>query len=114
MAADAAAAAAVELDEVLSGAGGRCCEVWLPYIAFAASVASCEPEGYEAPIEPEYDGDGECALVVGLIFPARSVFSVRDVPFACRCFCVLMPSKIWFATAIDIPQKSGTKCTQWA
>lgn len=41
MAADAAAAAAVELD-VRSGPVGLCGDVWLAYIALAASVASAD------------------------------------------------------------------------
>ena len=52
MAAEAAAAAA-ELDDVRSGPGGRCSGAWLPYMALAASVASCELEEYAAVIEPE-------------------------------------------------------------
>lgn len=41
MAADAAAAAAAEL-EVRSGPAGLCGDVWLAYIALAASVASAD------------------------------------------------------------------------
>jgi hypothetical protein len=75
-------------------------------------VASVEaaPDAYDGAMDPEYDGAGECELV-GLILPApgRSVFSVREVTLACLCFCVLIPSRIWFATAIDMPQKSGMR-----
>lgn len=112
----AAAADAAELEDVRSGIGFRCGEVWA-YMRFAASVASGDaidgppyaggwpwPDGAKEALESDDDRLG---------FWGRKVRSLSVVAFCWLCFFdVLMPSKIWFATAIDIPQKSGTRCTQ--
>ena len=89
----------------------RCGEVWL-YISFAASVASgdttCEwwEDGEKEPLD--------WALLIVPLLPLR-VRSLIEVAFSWRVFFVdLMPSRIWFATAIDMPQKSGTRWTHWA
>lgn len=42
IAAEAAAAAALLLEDVRSGCAGRVGELWLAYMALAASAASCE------------------------------------------------------------------------
>ena len=62
----------------------------------------------ETPEEPS-------TLIIGsrMFTAGRMVRSVSEVAFSCRrCFWDRMPSRIWFATAMDLPQKSGTRCTQ--
>jgi hypothetical protein len=57
------------------------------------------------------------AAVVRIVplLPALKVLSLKEVAFSWRVFFVdLMPSRIWFATAMDMPQKSGTRCTHAA
>lgn len=112
MAAAAAAEAVVEVVELRSGPVGLCGEVW-PYMSFAASVASGvatrEPWVECAVDEPDW------MLLVVALLPGLRVRSLMEVAFSWRVFFVdLMPSKIWLATAIDMPQKSGTRCTHCA
>jgi hypothetical protein len=112
MAAAAAADAVGEVADVRSPTLVRCGEVWL-YISFAASVASgdttCEPCEDDVKEAPDW------ALLVVPLLPALRVRSLIEDAFSWRVFFVdLIPSRIWFATAIDMPQKSGTRCTHWA
>lgn len=78
-------------------------------MSLAASVASADAEvglykDCGAPYGDELCGPGD------EILPVRSVFSLSDVVLSWRfLFCDRIPSKIWLATAIDIPQKSGTR-----
>ncbi len=78
-------------------------------MSLAASVASADAEvglykDCGAPYGDELWGPGD------EILPVRKVFSLSDVGLSWRfLFCDRIPSKIWLATAIDIPQKSGTR-----
>lgn len=47
----------------------------------------------------------------GLPALERSVLSLNEVFCDWRCLCVLMPSRILVAFIMDMPQKSGTRCT---
>lgn len=120
------AAAAAALDELdRSGPGGRCGDVGLcVYIVLAASVAS-EDAPYDCvrgarpasvdvcDVDAEYGGRG--SVVDAVSAPACGLRRVRALMGACGCepcrrFVVRIPSKIWLAICIDMPQKSGTRC----
>ena len=107
IAAAAAADAAVDPD-VRSGAGVRRGVVWL-YMSLAASVASGEA------MDGAYDDDAPYdwmlpLLIEGCLGPGLKVRSAMGWVF----LLLRMPSRIWLATAMDMPQKSGTRCTHWA
>lgn len=93
--------------------------LWLLWLWFANVSLAAPAASLEYSLGTNVDDDDAPMLLLplrlGPVDDVRIVLSAKDDCFSClRAFWALMPSRILLAVTMDMPQKSGTRCTQAA